>query len=343
MADHEKIDERKGEALLACMRAVGSVSDDARVTYLEQLQGGWSRHSYITEIKDGDRDLSCVVRARPQGSTLDTDLGQEFRVFELLVPESLPTPAVHGFVADEDTPFDGPFFVMDRLPGKAINVWRGRDRAELQADWDGDRGIAKDHVDYLAAIHQIDASRAAAAATPMSFLETVDHWQGVYEENRIVRDPVIDESYRWVRANQPDPVEPALVHGDYRIGNSLIEDGRISAILDWELSHVGDPRFDIGYMSLNYHGGKFTTPGSELLNAVADHQWFAERYSELTGRPLDPDVVRTFSAVGALMLVAIMTTGLRIYAEHRTTDVRLAWARFVLPGIRQDLAGIMNW
>ena len=343
MADHQDLDPAKADALLACMRAAGSASADAEVTYLEQLQGGWSRHSYTATVRDEGAERGYIVRARPQGSTLDTDLGQEFRVFELLVPEPVPTPAVHGFVADEGSPFDGPFFVMDRLDGHAVNVWRGRDRQELQADWDGGRGIADDLVADLAGIHRIDATRAAAAATPRTFLQTIDHWQGVYEEMRLVRDPVIDETYRWVRSREPDAVAPALVHGDYRIGNCLIDAGRITGILDWELAYVGDPRFDLGYMSLDYHAGKFTTPGSALMNAVAEHDWFDARYAELTGRPVDRDVVRTFTAVGALMLFAIMTTGLRVYAEGRTTDIRMAWARFVLPGLRQDLARLMTW
>ena len=114
---------------------------------------------------------------------------------------------------------------------------------------------------------------------------------GVYDEHKLVSDPVVDEAYAWVRSRPPDPVAPSLVHGDYRIGNCLVDDGRISAILDWELSHVGDPRFDLGYMSLDYHAGKFTSPGSPLLNAVADRDWFHRRYTELSGRPVDLEVV----------------------------------------------------
>ena len=96
-------------------------------------------------------------------------------------------------------------------------------------------------------------------------------------------------------------------------------------------------------MSLEYHAGKFTAPGSDLLNAVAEHSWFHERYAALSGRPVDPEVVRTFTAVGALMLFAIMTTGVRVYSEGQTTDIRMAWGRFPLPGLRQDLARLMGW
>jgi aminoglycoside phosphotransferase (APT) family kinase protein len=345
------IDTAKAEALLATMRAAGDADDSSRVTYLEQLEGGWSRHSYAARVAHPDRadaanptgEHAYIVRVRPRGSLLDTDLGEEFRTFALLVDEPLPTPGVRGFEPSEDTPFTGPFFVMDRLDGHAVNVWRRRDRKELEQDWSGSRGIANDLVEHLAGIHAIGAERAATAATPRSFEQTVDRWQGVYEQMKLVRDPVVDEAYAWVRERRPDPVAPCLVHGDYRIGNCLIDGGRISGILDWELCSVGDPRFDLGYMSLEYHAGKFTTPGSPLLNAVADHDWLHRRYTELTGRPTDREVVRTFTALGALMLFAIMTTGVNVYADGRTTDIRMAWGRFVLPGLRQDLTALMGW
>jgi aminoglycoside phosphotransferase (APT) family kinase protein len=336
----------RADALLRCMRDAGSASDRARVTYLEQLEGGFSRHAHAARVADperGDAEQAYIIRVRPQGATLDTDLAQEFRIFALLVDEPLPTPGVHGLVDREDTPFGGPFFVMDRLEGRAPNVWRGRDRAALQADWDGDRGIANDFVEHLAVIHRVDPARAAQAATPRTFTETVDHWQAIWEAQRLVSDPIVDEAYRWVRSREPDPVAPALVHSDYRIGNCLVADGHLTAILDWELAHVGDPRFDLGYMALDYHRGKFTTPGSAFVSAVADREWFAQRWSALTGRPVAPEVVDTFTALGALMLTSIMTTGLREYAEGRTHDIRMAWTRFVLPGIRQDLARLMEW
>jgi aminoglycoside phosphotransferase (APT) family kinase protein len=283
------------------------------------------------------------VRVRPRGSQVDTDLGREFLTFALVQDDPIPTPAVHGYEPEEDTPFDGPFFVMDRLPGHSPNVWRGRDRVELEEDWNGARGIATDFVEHLAVIHRVGAERAAGAAVVRTFAETLDHWQGTYESRRLVRDPVIDEAYAWAREREPDPVPPCLVHGDYRIGNCLVEEGHVSGILDWELCFVGDPRFDLGYMALDYHAGKFTSPGSSLLNAVSDRDWFHERYAALTGQPVDPEVVRTFSVVGGLMLVAIMTTGVRVFADGESHDIRMAWGRFTLPGLRQDLAHLMGW
>lgn len=339
------IESDQASALLRTMQQAGAAGSGARVTYLEQIEGGWSRQSHAARIADdpADQERSYIVRVRPHGSTLDTDLGQEFRVYSLLMDEAVTAPRVHACEPSVDTPFGGAYFVMDRAEGAAPNVWRGRDRKRLAEDWAGPRRLAEEFVDNLAAIHAISPQRAAEAVTARDFNQVVDHWQAVYERARLVPDPVIDEAYRWVRAREPDPVPPALVHGDYRIGNCLIDSGRISAVLDWELCHVGDPRFDLGYLSLDYLAGKFTSPGSELISAVADREWLFERYARRSGRTVDREVVRTYAALGALMLFAIMTTGIGVYVRGESTDIRMAWARYVLPGLRQDLVHLMGW
>lgn len=317
---------------------------DAQVVQLRQMEGGWSRHSYGMTVSDQEAgELHLVIRVRPSGAILENDLGQEFRTYSLLSDEPVPTPHVHGMEASAETPFGGPFFIMDRLPGSDPNVWRRRDRETLAEDWRGDRGVAGDLVHHLGVIHGVPAERVRGAVTERDFQQTLAFWHDVQERMELVRDPIVEEAYRWAAQHEPPPVEPCLVHGDYRIGNCLVDRGRITGILDWELSFVGDPRFDLGYMSLSYHAGKFVNPGSELLNAVAEHDWFYGRYAELTGREVDRDAVRTYAVVGALMLIAILHTGVRVYATRQTDDIRMAWSRFAIPGLRQDVIELMRW
>ena len=334
-------------ALLEVMRAAGSVGDRARVTALEQMEGGWSRHTWLARVDDPQWDPAgerrYVVRVKPHASVLETSLEQEFRTYDALAGAPLPTPGVHGFGPAEDSPFGGAFFVMDMLPGHAVNVWRRRDREELEADWSGGRGIAEDFVAYMAAIHAIGPAEVGDFTPSRSFRDVVGHWRGIWDEVRLLRDPVVDETYAWVLDREPTPVEPRLVHSDYRIGNCLLDAGRITGVLDWELAYVGDPRFDLGYMSLDYSAGKLTAPGSALLGAVADREWLYGRYEELMGAPLDREVVRTYAALGALMLFSILSTGIRVYDDGRSTDIKMVWGRFILPALRQDLVRLMGW
>lgn len=340
------IDAAKAAAALELLRSAGAAGSRAEVCGLTQLEGGWSRRTYALEVADPERGPDpdrYIARVRPADSILDTELGQEFAVFELLEDEPVPSPRVHGYEPAEDTPFGGPFFLMERLSGGAINVWRPQDQAALRTDWEDGRGIATDFVDHLAAIHAVDAGRLAGVVAERDFAATVARWRAIYDEVKLVADPVVEEAYAWVLDHEPAPVAPCLVHGDYRIGNCLVDGGRVSAILDWELTTIGDPRFDLGYLALPYSAGRFVDGGSELLGGVADRDWFERRYAAATGRPVERAAIDVHAALGALMLVAIMGTGLALYAAGETADIRAAWSRFVFPGLRSDLATLMGW
>src|SRR5262249_2939226 len=183
-------------------------------TALTQLEGGWSRHTYAFTVADPDQPgpREYIARVRPADSVLDTDLGQEFALYEAIADEPIPSPAVHGYEPADGTPFGGPFFLMDRLPGDTVNVWRPRDRDQLTANWEGSRSLAASFVDTMAAIHAVDPAKLAGAAVARDFRQTVAHWRGIYEEVHLVEDPVVEEAYAWVLDNEPAPVAPHLVH-----------------------------------------------------------------------------------------------------------------------------------
>ena len=333
----------RAAAALGSLRSAGTVAAGAEVEGFRQLQGGWSRHSFVLSVGEEGASRDFVIRVRPQGALLDSDLRQEFLTYRLLGQHGIRAPAVYSLEEGEDNPFGGPFFTMAMAPGEAPNVWRREEREALERNWSGPRSLAQDLVQSLAAIHAIPVAAVAEVLPRRGFTETVAHWRGVQEEMALVADPVIGEAFEWLQARDIPEVEPALVHGDYRLGNCLIRDGRITAILDWELAYCGDPRFDLGYVDLDYHAGKFTRPGSPLLNAVAEREWFMGEYQRLTGRPFDADVVRAYSVLGALILLAILTTAVRMYSDERTSDIRMMWSRFAIPGLRQDITRLLGW
>lgn len=341
------IDPAKAAAALETLRSVDAAGPRAEVVVLTQMEGGWSRHTYAIDVDDPDREglARYIGRVRPEDSVLDTDLGQEFEIYRVLEGEPVPAPRVYGYEPSADTPFGGPYFLMERLEGEGLNVWRRPDRELLEADWEAGRGIAEDFVDGMAAIHAVAPEKLAGVVVERDFRATVGRWRDIYENIRLVPDPIVEEAYAWLLDDPPDPVEPRLVHGDYRIGNCLVADGHLTGVLDWELAYIGDPRFDLGYMSLPYSAGRFISEDtrSPLLGAVAEQEWLDRRYEAATGDPVDRAVVDRYAALGALMLFSIMGTGLSLYAAGESTDIRAAWSRFVFPGLRADLAALMGW
>jgi aminoglycoside phosphotransferase (APT) family kinase protein len=334
----------RADAVEAALREAGELEAGDVVRSVEQLPGGWSRHSYVAmaaPASGGERRY--IVRVKPGGAPLETDLGLEYRVYAALAGEPLPTPRVHALVEDDDAPFGGPFIVMEHVDGTAPDMYSRDDQAALARDWEGPRAIAGDMVENLARIHALPSDRLPPDVPQLDFRDVVERWREVYEDKRLVRDPVIEEAFDWVADRAPGEPWPGLVHGDYRIGNTLIASGRVRAILDWELVYRGDVRFDLGYLAMPRAAGKHLRARSPLMGTFADQGWFLDRYAELTRRVVDREALRTFQMLGIMMLLATQLTAVWMYARGRTTDFRMAWSRFSFAGLRQDMTGLMQW
>jgi len=219
------------EAVEAALREAGELEPGDEVRDVEQLPGGWSRHSFVAHAALGDgHQRRYIVRVKPTGALLDTDLALEYRVYTALAGTGLPAPRVYAFVSSDDTPFDGPFIVMEHIDGTAPNMYSRSDQARLADDWAGPRTIADDMVEHLARIHGLQGDELPADLPELDFDAVVARWRSVYEERHLVRDPVIEEAFEWVAGRAPREPWPGLVHGDYRIGNTLIAGGRVRAV-----------------------------------------------------------------------------------------------------------------
>ncbi len=336
--------EVKLEEVVRVLEGSGELAPGARGEELEQIQGGWSRHTYIARIRAVDGSESRhVVRVRPPGALLDTELELEYQVYEALDTTSVPTPRVQGIELSPETPFGGQFFVMEFLPGSPSNIYSRDDQQRLAEDWDGSRGVANDMVETLAEIHKLDVTAMPARIQRLSYLDVVAKWKAVYDERKLVRDPIFEEGFDWLLANQPKDQREGLVHGDYRIGNTLVADGRLTAVLDWELVYVGDVRFDLGYLVLERSAGKHLRRRAELMGTFADEAWFLERYGSLTGNPVEVESLRPFQLLSIMMLVATQVTAVWMHANGKTDDFRMVWARYSLPGLRDDMVRLMKW
>lgn len=334
----------RAEAVEEALRDTGELAAGERVRGVRQLAGGWSRHTYLVAISGtGDERRRYVVRVRPPGALLDTDLRLEYDLYRSLERADVPTPRAYALIDEADTPFGGPFLIMEHIDGTAPNMYDRGDQAWLASDWAGGRAIAQDMVVTLAHIHAHAPAALPRALPTLDFAAVLDRWQGVYEGRRLIRDPVIEEAFDWAAKRAPADPWPGLVHGDYRIGNTLVDGGRVRAVLDWELAYLGDVRFDLGYLAMPRAAGKHLRVRSPLMGTFAQRSWFMERYAELTGRVVDDGTLATFQMLGIVMLLATQITAVWMYAGGHTSDVRMAWSRFSFAGLRQDMTRLMEW
>ncbi|WUG37737.1 phosphotransferase family protein [Kitasatospora sp. NBC_00458] len=248
------------------------------------IEGGRSNLTY--RLTDGASDW--VLRRPPLGHVLATahDMGREHRVMSALRDTGVPVPATLHLDTGTEV-LGAPWYLMAYVPGTAH-----RDAAPLAALGEGRvRGIGAALVDTLAVLHRIDPAAVGLAdfGRPDGYLERqLRRWSTQLDASRSRELPGIDRLHDLLAARRPLSPPPALVHGDYRLDNVLIDGGdRIAAVLDWEMSTLGDPLTDVGLLVMYT---QLAGAGGGLIPAAATAPGFppagelAARYAAATGR-----------------------------------------------------------
>ena len=259
----------------------------------ELISGGRSNLTF--GVTDGRTQY--VVRRPPLGHVLPTahDMQREFRVINALQGSNVPVPRTLAFCSDTEV-VGSPFYVMARVDGRILRT--PADMATLDAD--AARRCSEVLVDTLAALHAVDFRAVGLDdfGRPEGFCERqVRRWNKQWEASKAAGcpdDPAIDEISRRLTAAIPTSPAPTIVHGDYRLDNTMLhptDAGNIVAVLDWEMSTLGDPLTDLGLFLL-YWGRPDATLGSvgapiPTDAGFLDRDGIVARYAAATGIALD--------------------------------------------------------
>lgn len=312
---------------------------------------GWSRDTVSFTAswqENGDTvDRRLVVRAESQeqvdaDARLYGEIETEFNVMAAAGSSPVPVPETYWF-EDENPPFDRRFFIVEHIPGKAPITWSSSWRQRLYEAWDSDdRSLPHQFVDAAAGVHDTDpaAVEGVEDVSPEDITaHEIERWESQYRETALVREPIMEEAIEWLWNNQPTVPETTLVHGDFRVGNMLVEDDEIQGVLDWEFGRAGDPLFDLAYASTDYYGGKLVDEPErpELACALVERDWFYEQYAERTGRTVDPERIRFWRVLSVFLVLTMCLGGMRRYHENRSEDVRNVWFQYMLPGLLESL------
>lgn len=256
----------------------------------ELISGGRSNLTYVV----GDGEQEWVLRRPPLGHVLPTahDMAREFRVMSALAGTAVPVPRTYA-QCDDESVIGARFYVMEKVVGE---IPRTPEQIDTISEGEGAR-CSQALVDVLAAIHAVDYEAVGLTdfGRPDGYLERqVERWAKQWEGNKTRELAEIDELTRRLRSAVPPTSDRSIVHGDYRLDNTMLapgDPGRIVAVLDWEMSTLGDPLADLGLL-LVYWGG----PGAQMLPqtaALARHPGFfsthdvVEAYAEVSGRSVD--------------------------------------------------------
>ncbi|WP_020416160.1 phosphotransferase family protein [Amycolatopsis sp. ATCC 39116] len=219
----------------------------------EVVQGGRSNLTYIV----GDGTSRWVVRRPPLGHVLPTahDMTREHRVISALADTPVPVPRTITLCQDTEV-LGAPFYVMEFVPGTPY-----RAASELEAlGAQRTKAIAESLMDTLVDLHAVDPSAVGLGdfGRPEGFLERqVRRWKKQLDASRSRDLPGVDDLHDQLARAIPASGPAAVVHGDYRLDNVLVDEtDRITAVLDWEMSTLGDPLTDLALLVAYAERGK---------------------------------------------------------------------------------------
>ena len=258
----------------------------------ELISGGRSNLTF--GLRDGDTEY--VLRRPPMGHVLPTahDMSREFKVINGLQDTEVPVPRTLAFCDDNEVN-GAPFYVMERVQGRIL-----RSGAELATLTQHDaRRCSEVLVDVLAALHRVDYQAVGLGefGRPDGFLERqVRRWNQQWESSKAAGcpdNPAIDDINRRLSAAIPPSPKPTIVHGDYRLDNTMLDNGdagKVVAVLDWEMSTLGDPLADLGLFLL-YWGrpdAQVVATGAAISTELGflDRAAIVDRYAAASGTDL---------------------------------------------------------
>jgi len=287
----------------------------AEVRDLKRIPGGFSYETWnlraLWQDAHGRHDERLIMRKAPRGGVLEPyDASKEFRILQALqgTPVAVPQP----FWCDPTgTVLGTSFYLMEFVEGDVPLPWDASIGEDEQAE------MHRQFTDTLAALHtvdweakQLDFLGVPADRTDPAALE-LERCDELLARVALRPYPILREVIEWLRERRPRSPCLSLIHDDYRMGNFVWRDGRIAAFLDWERAYVGDPMADIAFGRLDL-GGWCTVRDA-----------MAQRYTERSGIVVDETRVSYYRILEQLKATLVGLTGLKAFAEGRTSDLRL--------------------
>jgi aminoglycoside phosphotransferase (APT) family kinase protein len=313
--------------------------------HAQRIGEGHSNFTFLVERGD-----TRVVLRRPPRPPLPPsahDVLREARLLRAL--EGTPVRVPRVLAESDESVLGVPFYVMEEMHGSVITS----EIPEALDSEEGRRGIAEDLVDALVEVHAVDwrACGLEGYGKPTGYLERqLRRFTGLWEFNKTRELPIVEEVGEWLARHLPDSPESTIVHGDYRLGNVMVADAappRVTAIFDWELSTIGDPLADVGYLTVTWV--EPDDPEDTMfanLNAVTRRDGFLTReelvahYEERSGRSMS--ALNWYQALALWKAAVFMEGNYKRFQAGNSDDAYLGLFDRGVPMLAEKARGIAH-
>lgn len=303
----------------------------------------WVTFGFTATWREGatmvERELILRV-GPPNGIFSPYKASPEFVTLAALAGTGVPVPGVY-WCSDDGDVLGAPFFVCDLVAGDVPIPWTHDGGPAFDDETRQDLG--GQFVSALAALHSFDWRNTPVADidgttdTSRTALDQIDRWEGLLAEWSQQRVPMLEWASIWLRENAPPAPKISIVHGDFRIGNFLVSEGRITAILDWELVRLGDPVEDLGWICLQAWRGR-----SPHMCHFFTREELRDRYAALSGLEVDLKAIRYWEAFGTYKLAVMHYGATHCFESRGFNDLRMAGMGAQIPRMLLQVESAME-
>lgn len=286
---------------------------DAAVENLRALTGGASRSTWAFDAVTPEERRALILRIGPPD---DVHASMELEARVQAVAEAAGTPVPHVLVADNSAAALGnPFLICEEVEGEPIAR-----RIERQLEKAGGQTARSELLSQcataLAAIHRADADDPELATQ-----DQLAEWRSRLDAMGDTT-ATFEWAFRWLAANRPAPSPPHLVHGDYRMGNLIVDGSDLAAVLDWELVHVGEVYEDLAWFCIR--AWRFGAPADRAAGGLGSVEDFLCGYEQAGGTAVDRAAFHWWLVLATLRWGVICRYQAERHLSGQTRSVELA-------------------
>ncbi|QZH64744.1 MULTISPECIES: phosphotransferase family protein [Mycolicibacterium] len=286
------------------------LGDGVAVENLRELTGGASRTTWAFDAVTGTARRPLILRT---GAPDDVHAGMELEAEAQRAAAVAGAPVPHVLVADDSVGALGdPFLICDFIGGETIVR-----RIQRNLDDAGRARLLAQCAQALAAIHRADPP----ALPELVEQDQIAQWRAQLDEMGDTT-ATFEWVFRWLDANRPSPSAPRLVHGDFRMGNVIVDDSGLAAVLDWELVHLGEVYEDLAWFCIR--AWRFGAPADRGAGGLGSIEDFLTVYEQAGGENLDRSAIRWWLVLATLRWGIICRYQAERHLSGQTPSVELA-------------------
>lgn len=299
--------------------------EKARVANLVRMPGGASKETWAFDLSTGqsqeEKILPMVLRIeRSSPLPVSLELKNEFYLLQEMYGAGIQVPKPYW---SGNEALGSPFYILSRVEGETLVR-----RLQREDRYEKARTIIPGQLaEILARIHRISLEGVKfdflpwRSRTDSPALSELLFYERLLDKFSPDPHPAIELVMRWLKRHLPPTRDQVLLHGDYRLGNIIFNEHGVQSILDWELSHIGDPLEDVGYISVQaWRFGQDSKP----IGGIGSREDYYRAYEQAGGFPLDPESLYYWEIFGNLKWAIITILQTTPFLQGASQSIELA-------------------